>query len=217
MRQPILAAIVTSLLLSACGTHTNFTPIKPNNFKKPEANQRFQIESKRSRTISRIAVKIMRKYDHNLNDQIDYRETNTWWKTFIGRNENERRQRRYSSHRKEWTFKSWDYSKLFIAADGDKDGVTSTKEIENFIIEAYDENTDGILQTRGWWRFWRSPDEWEYFKREMNEELKTHRVRKRFERPANAEQEAKEAERTAPQHYERKPLFEDPAAKKELK
>lgn len=207
-----MLALLSLLSLTACGTPQTPLPVSPA-LRAPipaQNSTQFQAESVASRTVSNLAYKILSKYDHNLSRQIEYRETNTFWKSLIGRNENERRQTRYSSARKEWSFSVWKYSKLFLAADDNNDGVTSLEEIEAFISAAYDKDKDGILQTRGWWRFWREPEEWEYFKREMGEDYETHRVPMNFSPPTGSEAEAAAAE--ASQQIDAEPMFLDPDA-----
>ena len=125
----------------------------------------------------------------------------------IGKNENERRQTRYSSHQKEMQFTVWNYSILFLASDADKDGVATQDEIIAFLTEAYDKNKDGIFQTRGWWRFWRAPEEWEFFKREMKEDINTKRVPINFKPPSKSTAEAKAAELSPLNQNQVAPLF----------
>ena len=152
----------------------------------------------------------MRLYDHNRNRQVDYRETNTFWKSFIGRNESERRQTRYHSESKEVQFKVWQYSLLFLASDKDNDGIATLDEITDFISTTYDKDNDGVLKTRGWWKFWKAPEEWEFFKREMRETLKSWRVPTGFKPPIGSFEEIKEAEQTSESHFKPEAIFPDP-------
>ena len=220
MRRLTFFALMSSyiLTLSACNNYAVRGPQIPlqAGLNQPKPNQdqppvMVQAESVASRTVRTISFKIMRNYDHNTNGQIDYRSTNTFWKSLIGRNESERRHTSYSSINQEATFRVWTYAQLFLAADSDRDGVATQEEIASFITEAYDKDNDGILQTRGWWRFWREPEEGEFFKREMKEDMDVHRVPFNFKPPAQAQAEAAEAEANPGSQHNIEPLFSDPA------
>lgn len=197
--------LLSLLLLTACGTPS----ISPgaSQVQADQPPKQIQAESVSSRTVRTLTYKILRRYDHNLNKAIDYRETNTFWKSLIGKNESERRRSSYSSARREVEFVVWNYSVLFLAADKDNDGVATGEEIESYITQAYDKDGDGILKTRGWWRFWRDPEEWEFFKREMKEDVRRHRIPFGFKPPANGGAEARAAEQSPQNTPEVTPLF----------
>jgi hypothetical protein len=220
MRRLTFFALTSSCLLSLSACNSSAVrgpqlPLQPG-LNQPNLNQdqppvMLQAESVASRTVRTLSFKIMRNYDHNTNGQIDYRTTNTFWKSLIGRNESERRQSSYSSANQEATFRVWTYAQLFLAADRDRDGIATQDEIATFITEAYDKDHDGILQTRGWWRFWKDPEEWEFFKREMKEDLDVHRIPFNFKPPAGGQAEAAEAEANPGTQHNLEPLFSDPA------
>lgn len=220
MRPLTFLTLVSTCILSVSACNRNLQNMPGNSALPPQAALNadqppamIQAESVSSRTVRTLSFKIMRNYDHNNNGQIDYRSTNTFWKSLIGRNESERRLTSYSSSRQEAIFRVWTYAQLFLAADSDRDGITTREEIEGFITEAYDKNNDGILQTRGWWRFWREPEEWEFFKREMKEDSEVHRVPFGFKPPtdAQAQAEAAAAEANPGTQHNMEPLFSDPA------
>lgn len=218
MRRTIFFAFISSTLLglSACNSPSRgFQAPVQSNINPDQPPAIISAESVSSRTVRTISFKILRNYDHNTNGQIDFRSTDTFWKSLIGRNESERRQTSYSSVHQEATFRVWTYAQLFLAADTDRDGIATQEEIATFITEAYDKDRDGILQTRGWWRFWREPEEWEFFKREMKEDLNVHRVPLNFKPPAGAQAEAAEAEANPGEQHNLEPLFSDPGAPQE--
>jgi Ca2+-binding EF-hand superfamily protein len=122
------------------------------------------------KSLRKIILDAMSRYDHDKSGSIEYRSSDTAWKTLIGKNENLKRVNSFSNTGGSAT--TYTMSKLFVASDINRDGISTEEEITTFISKTYDKNQDGTLQSRGL-KFWKDKDEYQLFKSEVGEELKS--------------------------------------------
>jgi Ca2+-binding EF-hand superfamily protein len=161
------------ILVSGCGNQGALNmpelPQEPQNIVS-DNNEQVEANGIFDRSLRKIILDAMTKYDHDKSGGIDYRSTDTAWKTLIGKNENIKKVRSVSSTGMSTTVYSM--SKLFVASDTNRDGISALEEIETFLSKTYDLNQDGKLQSRGL-MFWKDKDEYQLFKSEVGEEVKS--------------------------------------------
>jgi hypothetical protein len=173
-----LIAISFLFLLSACGNTSDLNQSVLNEIPaqnvQPGNESDNTVITESTHTIRSLVIDILYKYDHNKNGQIDYRDSNTFFKNIIHRNENYRYTTSFSTIADKSTLTTTIYSmdKLFFASDTNHDGITTPEEITNFIKTTYDKNNDDELQSRGW-KIWKSPDEYQIYNKEVGEAVKS--------------------------------------------
>ncbi len=166
------------LLLSACGNTSELNQPLLNELPaqniQPETAPEDTATIQSTHSIRSLVIDILYKYDHNKNGQLDYRDTNTFLKNLIHRNENHRYSNSFSTRdgKSSLTTTTYTMEKLFFASDVNHDGFTTPDEITKFIKTTYDKNNDELLDSRGW-KFWKKPDEFQIYTKEVGEIIKS--------------------------------------------
>jgi hypothetical protein len=172
-KRALIFSMLLSSFLTGCGSQTDLLQpeiISPVPQNIADNDQQAEAEGIFDRKISTIILDVMEKYDHNRSLGIDYRSTDTFFKTITGKNENIRNERYMFDNKLSNTV--YTMGKLFIGSDTDHDGIATKEEIESFIRKTYDLNNDGLLQSRGL-KIWQPKNEYQLYKAEVGEEVKS--------------------------------------------